>query len=133
MVAKANGNVIGFIFALPPDSDQMIKLLQMKERFQLDPGHKAVFDLKPLAWLAKVGIEPAYMGMGIASSLYRTLLEQYPEWNLLTTTVKEPVENIPSANLQQKFGFVPVGLLPLGDRGSFESVLCQVHFRLGAG
>jgi len=52
----------------------MIKLLQMRESFQLDPEHKAVFDLTPLAWLAKVGIIPAYMGMGVSSSSYQTLL-----------------------------------------------------------
>ena len=127
-VAKVNNELVAFLFALPPECERMQRLLGMKDFFQLKT-QEDVFEKPNLAWLAKVGVSPEYMRRGIASELYETLLREHPDWNYLTTTVREPVRNIPSEILQKKFGFTQIGDLPLGDRGSFQDVICSVHFR----
>lgn len=131
-VARAEGKVVAFLFALPPESARMQQLIGIQDRFELDRDVD-IFQRANLAWLAKVAVEPQFMGMGIASQLYQHFLEQHDDWNILTTTVREPLRNIPSEKLQAKFGFSAIGSLPLGARGAFDDVICSVHLRPAVG
>ena len=126
VLPASNGRISGFIFALPPQCDRMQAILQSKDKYQID---SSIWDLANLSWLAKVGVEPAMMGRGVATALYTHLLTKHAEWNFLTTTVFKPVRNEPSERLQARFGFEVVGTVDLGNRGALTDVQCLVHLR----
>jgi GNAT superfamily N-acetyltransferase len=127
LVAEKEGALIGFLFALPPKSERIVRLSKMKDKFTLMHGYGDVFERAPVAWLAKVGIAPEWMRNGVASSLYEKLFSTRPDWNFLTTTVESPEINLPSLRLQEKFGFKKIGMLALGSRGAFKDIVCAVH------
>jgi GNAT superfamily N-acetyltransferase len=127
-VAVVGGEVAGFAFALPPKSSRMEKIRAGQTRFHLH-DEKRVFGYDTLAWMAKVGVKPQFMRRGIASALYRAILENHSNWHFLTTTVLEPLRNLASERLHKKFGFKRIGELALGDRGALKSVKCSVWYR----
>ena len=126
-VVEDAGHLVGFVFALNPAGSRMLGLKKSRDKFTLkDPN---IFDAPNLSWLAKVGVVPELMGRGVAAALYSALLADHANYNFITTTVREPLRNVPSEKLQEKFGFEAVGTLPLGDRGAFKNVLCTVYYR----
>ena len=126
-VIDVGDRVAAFVFALPPDSPRMQQLLGVKHKFQMTED--GIFERPNLAWLAKVAVQPELMRQGVARALYTHLFASHPDWNFLTTTVFEPLRNLPSELLHESFGFRQVGLLPMGDRGTLKGVVCKVHFR----
>ena len=126
-VAEVLDTIVGFVFVLPPESERLKQLLAGRDNFKMSQA--GLFDKPNFAWLAKVAVDPSYMRAGIASSLFRALLTEHNDWNFMTTTVRAPLRNLPSEMLHFKFGFRPVGELPMGDRGQFKNVVCTVHFR----
>ena len=127
-VAVAKEDVVGFAFALPPGSTRLARLKAIKEKFRLEK-EKDVFDRPEVAWMAKIGVAPAFMRQGIGGRLYLSVLTPHPEWHTVTTTVFSPLRNLPSEQFHEKLGFEPIGNLPLGNRGTLSNVSCRVHYR----
>lgn len=121
--------IIASLFVLHPESDRMAGLKKSAAKFQLIEAAKDVFDTPNLSWIAKIAVAPEHMGRGIATALYQRLLTEHSDWTFITTTVREPIQNKPSFELHRRFGFDQIGSLPMGNRGSFQNVLCDVHLR----
>jgi ribosomal protein S18 acetylase RimI-like enzyme len=126
-IATHNASLVGFAFALPPGTPRLERLREMKDRFELQ-NKSEIFQDKQFAWMAKIGILPRFMRQGIGYRLYYEILQSYPKWHVLTTTVEAPMRNIPSERLHEKFGFRRIGRLVLGDRGTLQNVICGVHY-----
>jgi len=128
LVATVSDSIVGFAFALPPDSPRMQRLRAAEQRFSLH-REQDVFRTGELAWLAKVGIREDFMRRGIATALYQALFHLHPHWHFLTTTVREPLRNAPSERLHDGLGFACIGELPLGNRGVLQNIVCKVYYR----
>ena len=127
-IAKAESQIVAFFFMLPPNSPRLEKLRASKKSFKMN-SEQNVFESKNFAWLAKVGVRSEYMGQGIATQLYEAGLAGCEDWDIMTTTVREPIFNKPSFELQRKFGFEVVGELSMEDRGDLKGIVCDVHLR----
>ena len=128
-VAEADGQLIGFAFALPPESEHFEAIRSQKAGFEMDKPE--VWETTDLSWLGKIAVRPDWMRRGVARQLYEKIFQEHPSWSFLTMTVDRPVTNLPSLKLHEAFDFEPVGKAPLGDRGALKNVFCKVHFRRG--
>ncbi len=129
-VATSGEDLVGFAFALPPGSPRMNRIKASKDRFVLRQKQD-VFEIGDLAWMAKVGVREEVMRSGIGTALYGAIFQSHPNWHFLTTTVRAPVRNVPSERFHEGCGFICIGELPLGNRGAFRDVVCNIYYRRG--
>lgn len=126
-VAEEDGQIIGFAFALPPDSPHFAAIREQRAGFQME--RPEVWDTERLGWLGKVAVRPDWMRRGVGRELYEAIFRSKPDWSFLTTTVKAPLDNVASERFHTALGFEEVGEGLLGDRGELRNVKCRVHFR----
>ena len=129
-VAEDADQIIGFAFALPPESPHFGAIQEQKAGFEMDQPE--VWDAPNLGWLGKIAVRPDWMRKGVGKALYEQIFSEHPSWSFLTMNVSRPVTNTPSKTFHEALGFADVGKAPLGDRGTFRNVMCQVYFRPGS-
>lgn len=126
-VAEEDKQRVGFLIALPAQHSRVQSLLAKRESFEL---HRPDALLLPsLIWLAKVAVILSMMRQGVASALYARLFQDYPQSNFLTATLTSPLRNLPSEQLQERFGFERIGLFRSPEHGDLKNLVNTIFLR----
>ena len=125
-MAVAGGEIIGFAFALPPESPHFKAIYEQRAGFQMTKPE--VWENTALGWLGKIAVRPDWMRRGVGKALYQRIFEDHRDWSFLTMSVVKPLSNTAAKRFHEQFGFVEVGEALLGDRGSLKNVSATVLY-----
>ena len=119
--------VVGFVYLFPPQSPLLQERLEADRYitqydFNLREMHK-------VGWLAKIAVEPEFMGHGIAGALLDNLFQTCRGLDVISTIAFAPLRNLPSERLHKRHGFFQIGIGRIRGRDAVKHLLYSVYFR----